>query len=352
MVDDHLSNEVSVSAEVTPTGVQAKAKSRTISALDRLVGSTFDRLSAPLEGTAAEIRAKSEVRAQLIKAAGTQVIANLGRDPEFVARALEGHVEAIARRLENKEAVAAAALEDLRHQPPTAEEAAAGGEKLDDMFLNRFERYAEDATEKDLREKWGRVLASEIRKPGTFSPKFMRIIDEIDRDTARIFEEICQYRLGINIIKCLCGDLEFNASSRLIMAGLLFDPGEAGQVQLFDEITDNSGVDLWFASFGVFGVAFPRSATIDWKKNVKPPPVAKHKESPSIPIYILTDAGNALSVIVNNQLSENFNAYCNRLATFLAPTEVRIYHHSMNGQFVMTGTLSKPLSEADRKPPV
>jgi hypothetical protein len=56
--------------------------------------------------------------------------------------------------------------------------------------MNRFERFAEDASTDELRQRWGRVLSAEIRKPGTFSPKVLRIVDEIDQSTAAIFERV------------------------------------------------------------------------------------------------------------------------------------------------------------------
>jgi hypothetical protein len=50
MPGEQLSNEASVSAEITESGVKASAKSRTVSSLDRLIGSVVDTGTAFLEG--------------------------------------------------------------------------------------------------------------------------------------------------------------------------------------------------------------------------------------------------------------------------------------------------------------
>jgi hypothetical protein len=46
---------------------------------------------------------------------------------------------------------------------------------LTEEFLERFERYAQEASTKKLRQKWRRALSSEIREPGRFSLRVLRI---------------------------------------------------------------------------------------------------------------------------------------------------------------------------------
>jgi hypothetical protein len=67
---DPLNNELSVEAKIDETGIKAGAKSRALSAFDRLCGSLIDIPSAYAEGVAARIRAKSEVRELMIEAEG------------------------------------------------------------------------------------------------------------------------------------------------------------------------------------------------------------------------------------------------------------------------------------------
>lgn len=70
MSDDHLSNEVSLSAELTERGVKAGAKSRTISSIDRLLGGVVDLVNVPLERSARKGRAKTDAEVAVIEALG------------------------------------------------------------------------------------------------------------------------------------------------------------------------------------------------------------------------------------------------------------------------------------------
>ena len=89
------------------------------------------------------------------------------------------------------ETIAVLALEDLRETagalPPPRTEAA------DEDWLNVFSRYAEDASSERLQQLFAKVLAGEIRKPGSFSLSTMRFIAELDRETAAAFKEAAAY---------------------------------------------------------------------------------------------------------------------------------------------------------------
>lgn len=335
MSNDHLDKETSVSAEITPTGVKASAKSRAIAAIDRLVGNVVDRWNAPMEAKTAEVRAKSNARIKMIEAIEALGLKRLESDPEFATRAIENHFGTVIRRQENKEAVMATALEDLRREPPNEEQSSSGGESLDEAFLNRFERYAEEATGEELRVKWGKVLASEIRKPGTFSAKVMRVVDELDAPTALLFEHICRHRLHNAVIKCLSGELRFADRAKLVSAGLLVEPGLSGQISQFAEIKDNSGAALWIGNFGVASAGFSQDTSIPSPKAGELAPITNGKKGPATPVYVLTEVGFAVSSILQDRQEETFTAYAERLAAFLAPAQVREYRDAGTGQFLM-----------------
>ena len=63
-------------------------------------------------------------------------------------------------------------------------------------WLDFFGDYAEKANAEAVRDLWGRVLAGEIRRPGTFSLYTLRILAELDQQVARWFEEEAQFRWG------------------------------------------------------------------------------------------------------------------------------------------------------------
>lgn len=118
----------------------------------------------------------------MVEALGRAAVDRIGHDFEFARAIIGKSICGTAQRYFNKQEVVIAALEDLTHRPPNAEQAASGSDKLDPAFLNRLERYAEDAEDDSAREKWARVLSGEIRCPGRFTAKTMCLIDEISAD--------------------------------------------------------------------------------------------------------------------------------------------------------------------------
>lgn len=328
--EDHLDKETSVSAELTPSGgVKASARSRAVAAFDRLIGNVFEKWNAPMEAKTAETRAVSASRLKVIEAVTVLGLDKLRDDPEAAARAVENHFGKILDRQDNKEAVVAAAVEDLREQPPTDEEASSGGEQLQGPFMNRFERFAEEATTDDLREKWGRVLAAEIRKPGTFSAKVMRVIDELDPVAAALFEKVCASRVHTVLPKATLGILDFSDTVKLTEAGLIVEPG-LGQIRNFQEIVDSSGVAIWYGYFGIFGIGFPKNEVVMWTNDV----IQQQGSVPAIPVYVLTDVGFAISSILANTESQAFSKLCRKLEEKLQEgSHLRKYGQITNGQF-------------------
>jgi hypothetical protein len=329
--EDHLDKETSVSAEITPTGVKASARSRAISAFDRLIGNVFERWNAPMEAKTAEIRAVSESRQKVIDALTSMGLDKLRNDPEAAARAIENHFGKVFERQDNKEAVVSAAAEDLRQQPPTDEQATSGDERLQGPFIDRLERYAEEASTGALREKWGRVLAAEIRKPGTFSARVMRVVDELDPKTAQIFERVCVSRIHNTLPKSTVGELEYGEIVKLTEAGLLVEPG-LGQFMRFKDAKDGNGVDLFFCYLGSFGVAFPNIDTIKWADSV----LQKHGDGPALPVYILTDVGFAISSILPDTEYQALVRLVSRIGESIDPSVIRKYVEGSNpGSYVM-----------------
>lgn len=296
MSEDHLSNEVSISAELTPTGVKAGANSRLVSAIDRIAGGFFDLVNIPLERAAQKGRAKTATDTKFIEALGEKRLEMLHSNPEFAARAIEQTFKVGIRREENKAAVVTAALEDLRERPPTEEQNANPQEELSEEFTTRFERYAEDASTDQLREKWGRVLASEVRKPGSMVPRAMRIIDELTPEIAALFERLYTSGAGDMIVRHLAGELSFEDSQRLVSSELIDSP--SGQVRLSIEGTEGVDVPIWLAGIGTWAVSIPKSFNVSSLGHDQKAAVIQHDGKPVIPIYSLTPAGAAIASIL------------------------------------------------------
>lgn len=162
-----------------------------IKALDRLIGATVDIPTAKLQQVKAKIDAQTESY-KLVEASIAQAAASgAGTDPEIVQRAMNVLVGKEYRKQINREAIAAAMIEDLQeHTVDTESDDACTTptKELDDDWLNVFERYAEDASSERLQGLWGRVLAGEIRRPGKFSVRTLRFLSEFSQKDALTFE--------------------------------------------------------------------------------------------------------------------------------------------------------------------
>src|SRR5690606_4389133 len=153
-------------------------------AFDRFGGSVFDAASAHIEAHTAKRRATTDGEVKLIKTISQYGVERLVAHPEEAERAFQRHLWKVRKEKENTDGVMQTALEDLRNNPPD-EASAQNEEPLSEEFLDRMEDYSARASTDDLRQRWGRVLASEIRKPGTFSGKVLRVVDELDSEAAR-----------------------------------------------------------------------------------------------------------------------------------------------------------------------
>lgn len=290
---DHLDTETSVSVELTPTSVKANAKSRFVAAVDRLAGSGVDWFSQKVEADTARARAVSDAEVAIIQAATKQAVASIRTDPEQAQRAIQGHLKKIIRYQVNKDAVVNHAAEDLSLNPPSESESTSGPDTLDEEFVERLERYAESATTEELRQKWGRVLASEIRTPGTFSGKVLRLIDELDPTLALLFERISGRRLGESLPLAIMGELKFSEAAGLINGGLLIDPG-LGIHRTSQVVKLASGQEVHFIPMGKFAICIEVGSTIGSNDKV----LIMADGAPVIPIQSMTPEGAAIATIL------------------------------------------------------
>lgn len=320
MTENQSDDEVAISAELTPTGVKARAKSRLISAIDQLGGNLLSLINVPLERRLNRSRAVGRADVKLIDGLADLRLEHLHDNPDFAAEALRTHLKTSISRQENKAQVVAKALEDLHSDPPSDQDNTSGREELGEEFIDRFERYAEGATTEQLRERWGRVLASEIRKPDTFSNKVLRVTDELDADTAELFERLCEHRIGNTLPMCLVPDLSYGDKMKLVSAGLLIDPGATKQLRMSHKIRDTLGNPLIAIPFGRYALTFSESAKIP--KRTKTSSLISSEGTLAITVYIITEEAVAISSILKNTEAQSFDRVLDCIAREIAPTRV------------------------------
>lgn len=124
------------------------------------------------------------------------------------------------KRQDNLEAIARAAAD---HLPKQVSE-----EPVDDDWKTRFFTIAEDVSNSDMQDLWGKVLAGEVARPGTFSLRSLETLRNLSQHEAELFRKLRYLVTGNGILKLSGDDLkEFGITFEQILdlraAGLVAD---------------------------------------------------------------------------------------------------------------------------------
>ncbi|SIT10876.1 DUF2806 domain-containing protein [Paracoccus saliphilus] len=157
-------------------------------AISRLIGAAVDIPAAWLEVKAQAIHDEANAKRNVNNAIVDSVAQVSASDEQIIERAKNSLINKSYRTQVNKEAVARIAVGELIETPPPPE-----SEGPSDDFMNKFERYAEDASSDDLRTLFGKILAGEVRKPGSISPFTMHFTAMLDKHTADLINRYLPY---------------------------------------------------------------------------------------------------------------------------------------------------------------
>lgn len=190
-------NEVSVHATIKESGLSVGAKSRAISALDRLLGGLLGIPAAWLERIEARIRNQTYRESIIQKAAADKWAGAILNDEEVSRVVTEIALGSSLVSTVNKMQVAEIAINELLQN--NVDEGNTGEQEeeqeISEDWLNHFSSYAEKASSEGVRTLWARVLAGQIRKNGSFSLTSLRLLSELDQTMATMFEKEVKYRI-------------------------------------------------------------------------------------------------------------------------------------------------------------
>ena len=174
--------------------------------------------NAYFEGKAAETQVESEARVKIIEEITSQIVQDIKVDPEYAR--IAGHkfagkvigeqinldkTSAIAAD-ELKKAIAAEATNPETSEPnkeqsadSTNQDVNDGQEKvIDDVWLNIFETEARPRSTEEAQLLFGRILAGEIKNPGSYSLKTVKALGEMDQNIASLFKRLCSVCIVLN----------------------------------------------------------------------------------------------------------------------------------------------------------
>jgi hypothetical protein len=95
------------------------------------------------------------------------------------------------RKFENRAAATRVALDEIKQAPGTVDATA----DIEDDWLNFYAKLAEDKSSAELQQLFGRILAGEIRKPGSFSLKNLQLVSTLSKEDAEAIAKFLPYAI-------------------------------------------------------------------------------------------------------------------------------------------------------------
>ncbi len=97
-----------------------------------------------------------------------------------------------AKKQSNIEQVIQHAAEDLKSEQEVAHE------KPDSDWITRFFDISEDISTDHMQVLWGKILAGEIKKPGSYSLRTLELLKNINQQEAELFVRTCKIAFATN----------------------------------------------------------------------------------------------------------------------------------------------------------
>jgi hypothetical protein len=192
------------------------------------------------------------------------VAENALQDPVVMQAAAEVYMPNIIRKARNKVQVAQLAIEHASEN----EDGGADAIAPDDDWMNAFMRFSEDASSEQLQDMFGRILAGQVVRPGSFTLATLRTVAELDQSIAEDFSLAWARSVGgaVDYSPDFQRGEWFSRWKRLAEAGLMAG-SEANQ--FLPEYNSAAGGDSYWSPMitkkAHLLVYFPKNCTAKWK---------------------------------------------------------------------------------------
>lgn len=209
-----------------------------------LIMGLADLPAAWLEGQAGRIRTEGAARNLVTMGAATAAAARFGAKEELADRAVQHFASRIVKEQINREEVAKIAAEELKQDPPLEDAA----KEIEEDWLNQFADIAAKVSNAEMRTYLGKILAGEIREPGSFSPASIITLTTLSQVDAQHFQRLCDIsmRSGTNAF-VLAAPYGSPGENALLPLGLSYDSLCDLRVAglLNPDLTSKSDFDDW-----------------------------------------------------------------------------------------------------------
>ncbi|PZX59147.1 uncharacterized protein DUF2806 [Algoriphagus ratkowskyi] len=210
------------------TGIPAPIRKNFFKAFAQLCTAAVDVPVAKLEGKAAEIRAESRARIQILNKEGEQISEQLKVPKEYVDRASQKFASKVIKEQLNLDEIGMQAANNLKNEK-YKENKEENVKEIDDDWLNEFENSAKLKSSNEMKMIFGKILSGEIKNPGSFSVRTIQLLSQLDNQAAILFQKLCSQSIsmligGSHLIDARVASLDGNPSSNSLRTyGLSFD---------------------------------------------------------------------------------------------------------------------------------
>jgi len=205
-------------------------------AIGRLITGLVDVPVAYLEAKAQQIKTEADALSLITKSAAEAASTEFRQDKLLIDRTVNHFGSRLLREQINREETVNKAIEDLKVDPPKED----SNIEIDADWLEMFAQIAEIKSNEEVQLVFAKILAGEIRKPGTFSPRTIQTLSLLDQKTANIFQSFCNISfeapsLGESLTCVICEPFGSPGNNGLLPVGLsysqLAELQDAGLIQ-------------------------------------------------------------------------------------------------------------------------
>ena len=200
-------------------------------AFRQLCSAAVEWPAAFFKGKASERHAITEANTKITETVTDQIIQQIKVPSEYAQIAIGKHLEKIIGEQINLDKIFAIAANELtedklnssanqsinesnegRSADSINQEPNGGEEKIiNDDWLDNFETEARQKSTEEMQLRFGRILAGEIRQPGSYSIKAVKLLGEIDQNTAILFKKFCSACVVVGVLGIPNGEQVFDA---------------------------------------------------------------------------------------------------------------------------------------------
>ena len=197
-------------------GIPAPVKRNLLKALGQLCSAAIDIPVAYLTGKADERRAETAARIRLISLSAEQIAQQMRTDPEYARVAAQKFGQRVLREQVNLDMISQRAASEIRDAGDSIDQSGpeGSGDTISDDWLNAFETEARQKSTEEMQALFGKILAGEIRKPGSYSTKTVRMLGSLDQNVASQFVTLCSMCISTHQdvrVSSLGGNAGYNA---------------------------------------------------------------------------------------------------------------------------------------------